>query len=310
MTRTLELFADHDGERLDAFLARRCGHELSRSSGHRLIAEGLVTVNGAPSKPSHRLRHGDDIVVLLPPPEVMALEAEVIPLRIVYQDGDVIVVDKPPGLTVHPAAGHPRGTLVNALLTICPELANIKGTLRPGIVHRLDKDTSGLLLVSKSDFAHQGLSAQLKARQIKRTYLALVHGEVRPERGLIDAPLGRDPRDRKRIAVITGGREARTHYRVRERFPGYTLLDVDLETGRTHQIRVHLAYAGYPVAGDPVYGTRHTRADNPLNLPGQALHARRIAFTHPRTAQLLAFEAPPPPAFSEALNLLRRLNQP
>ncbi|MGD0152638.1 MAG: RluA family pseudouridine synthase [Thermacetogeniaceae bacterium] len=297
------------GQRLDQFLAGQPPF-LSRSQVQRLMEKGLVLINTCPGRSSCRLRAGDLIVMTVPPPEEVTLQPEAIPLEILYEDEDLLVVNKPAGLVVHPAVGHHRGTLVNALLDHCSDLSGIGGYLRPGIVHRLDKDTSGLLLVSKSDFAHQGLSAQLKARQIKRTYLALVHGEVRPERGLIDAPLGRDPRDRKRIAVITGGREARTHYRVRERFPGYTLLDVDLETGRTHQIRVHLAYAGYPVAGDPVYGTRHTRADNPLNLPGQALHARRIAFTHPRTAQLLAFEAPPPPAFSEALNLLRRLNQP
>lgn len=292
------------GQRLDQYLTGQPPF-LSRSQVQRLMDSGLVSVNTRPERPSYRLRERDLIELTVPPPEQVALQPEAIPLDILYEDDDLLVVNKPAGLVVHPAVGHHRGTLVNALLDHCPDLPGIGGYLRPGIVHRLDKDTSGLLLVSKSDFAHRGLAAQLKDRQIKRTYLALVHGEVRSERGLIDAPLGRDPRERKRIAVVPGGREARTRYQVRERFRGYTLLDVDLETGRTHQIRVHLAYAGYPVAGDPVYGRRRTRAGNPLNLPGQALHARRIAFVHPRTAQLLAFEAPLPPAFSEALNHLR-----
>ena len=274
---------------------------LSRSQVQRLMDKGLVLVNARPARPSYRLRAGDLIRMTVPPPEEVALTPEPIPLDIVYEDEDLLVVNKPAGLVVHPAAGHYRGTLVNALLDHCPDLTGIGGYLRPGIVHRLDKDTSGLMLVSKTDLAHQGLSAELKARQIKRKYLALVHGELRSEKGLIDAPLGRDPRDRKRIAVVAGGRTARTHYRVRERFPGYTLLDVELETGRTHQIRVHLAYAGYPVAGDPVYGPRR----NPLNLPGQALHAYRIAFTHPRTGERLAFEAPLPPAFRDVLDLVR-----
>lgn len=289
------------GQRLDRFLA---GQEpfLSRSQVQRLMDKGLVLVNARQARPSLRLRAGDLIRMTVPPPEEVALAPEAIPLDIVYEDEDLLVVNKPAGLVVHPAVGHQRGTLVNALLDHCSDLSGIGGYLRPGIVHRLDKDTSGLLLVSKSDPAHQGLSAQLKARQIKRKYLALVCGEVRSGQGLIDAPLGRDPKDRKRIAVVAGGRTARTHYRIKERFAGYTLLDVELETGRTHQIRVHLAYAGYPVAGDPVYGPRR----NPLCLPGQALHAYRIVFTHPRTDELMAFEAPLPPAFREALDLLRR----
>ncbi len=297
---SFEVGPEAAGQRLDHFLA---GQEpfLSRNQVQRLMDNGLVLVNARPARPSYRLRAGDLIRMTVPPPEEMALTPEPIPLDIVYEDEDLLVVNKPAGLVVHPAAGHHRGTLVNALLDHCPDLTGIGGYLRPGIVHRLDKDTSGLMLVSKTDLAHQGLSAELKARQIKRKYLALVHGEVRSEKGLIDAPLGRDPRERKRIAVVAGGRTARTHYRVRERFPGYTLLEVELETGRTHQIRVHLAYAGYPVAGDPVYGPRR----NPLNLPGQALHAYRIAFTHPRTGERMTFEAPLPPAFSAALDLLR-----
>jgi 23S rRNA pseudouridine1911/1915/1917 synthase len=289
------------GQRLDHFLA---GQEpfLSRSQVQRLMDKGLVLVNARQARPSLRLRAGDLIRMTVPPPEQVTLVPEAIPLDIVYEDQDLLVVNKPAGLVVHPAVGHHRGTLVNALLDHCPDLSGIGGYLRPGIVHRLDKDTSGLLLVSKSDLAHQGLSAGLKAHQIKRKYLALVCGELRSGQGLIDAPLGRDPKDRKRIAVVAGGRTAVTHYGIKERFSGYTLLDVELETGRTHQIRVHLAYAGYPVAGDPVYGPRR----NPLGLPGQALHAYRIVFTHPRTGEPLAFEAPLPPVFEDALALLRR----
>jgi len=303
MTRTLELFADHDGERLDAFLARRCGHELSRSSAHRLIAEGQVTVNGAPSKPSHRLGRGDDVVVLLPPPEVMALEAEAIPLRVVYQDEDVIVVDKPPGLTVHPAAGHPRGTLVNALLTICPELANIKGTLRPGIVHRLDKDTSGLLVVAKNEAAQASLAGQLKEREVHKVYLALVRGRVEPPQGVIDAPIGRHPRRRQRMAVVEGGRAAQTRYRVREFLHddagvAYSLVEAEPLTGRTHQIRVHFASIGHSVVGDRLYGKA-----SPL-VGRQFLHAWRLGFRLPASGRYQEFESPLPGDLAGALEAL------
>jgi 23S rRNA pseudouridine1911/1915/1917 synthase len=302
MTRTLELFADHDGERLDAFLARRCGHELSRSSAHRLIAEGLVTVNGAPSKPSHRLARGDDVVVILPPPEVMTLEAEAIPLRIVYQDEDVIVVDKPPGLTVHPAAGHPRGTLVNALLTICPELANIKGTLRPGIVHRLDKDTSGLLVVAKNEAAHASLAGQLKNREVHKVYLALVRGRVEPPQGVIDAPIGRHPRRRQRMAVVEGGRAAQTRYRVRKLLDdagvAYSLVEAEPLTGRTHQIRVHFASIGHPVVGDRLYGKASALVGR------QFLHAWRLGFRLPASGRYQEFESPLPGDLEGALEAL------
>jgi 23S rRNA pseudouridine1911/1915/1917 synthase len=303
MTRAVELFADRDGERLDAFLARRCGHELSRSSAHRLIAGGLVTVNGAPSKPSHRLARGDDVVVLLPPPEVMALEAEAIPLRIVYQDEDVIVVDKPPGLTVHPAAGHPRGTLVNALLTVCPELANIKGTLRPGIVHRLDKDTSGLLVVAKNEAAQASLAGQLKEREVYKVYLALVRGRVEPPQGVIDAPIARHPRRRQRMAVVEGGRAAQTRYRVREFLhdddgAAYSLVEVEPLTGRTHQIRVHFASIGHPVVGDRLYGKA-----SPL-VGRQFLHAWRLGFRLPASGRYQEFESPLPGDLAGALRAL------
>jgi 23S rRNA pseudouridine1911/1915/1917 synthase len=302
MTRTLELFADQDGERLDAFLARRWEQELSRSHAHKLIADGLVTVNGAPSKPSHRLRHGDDVVVVLPPPEVPALEAEAIPLRVVYQDEDVIVVDKPAGLTVHPAAGHPHGTLVNALLALFPELANIKGTLRPGIVHRLDKDTSGLLVVAKNEAAQASLARQIKDRDVHRVYLALVRGHVEPPQAVIDAPIGRHPRRRKRMAVVEGGRAAQTRYRVRETLweddVAYSLVEVEPLTGRTHQIRVHFASIGHPVVGDRLYGKA-----SPL-MGRQFLHAWRLGFRLPASGRYEEFESPLPGDLAAALLVL------
>jgi len=305
MTQALELFADREGERLDAFLARRCGESppagragLSRSQAHKLIADGLVTVNGAASKPAHRLARGDDVFVLLPPPEVMALEAEAIPLRVVYQDEDVIVVDKPAGLTVHPAAGHPHGTLVNALLALYPDLANIKGTLRPGIVHRLDKDTSGLLVVAKNERAQANLARQMKNREVHKVYLALVQGRVEPPEGIIDAPIGRHPRHRQRMAVLEGGRSALTRYRVREQVGDYSLVEVEPLTGRTHQIRVHFASIRHPVVGDAIYGKR-----SPL-VGRQFLHAWRLGFRLPASGRYQEFESPLPGDLAEALRAL------
>ncbi|MGQ9572758.1 MAG: RluA family pseudouridine synthase [Dehalococcoidia bacterium] len=299
MTSALKLSADRNGERLDAFLARRRPQELSRSYARKLIADGLVAVNGAPSKPSHRLRRGDSVVVLLPPPEVTALKAEAIPLRIVYQDEDVIVVDKPAGLTVHPAAGHPRGTLVNALLTVCPELANIKGTLRPGIVHRLDKDTSGLLVVAKNEAAQASLARQIKQREVHKLYLALVRGRVEPPEGVIDAPIGRHPRRRQRMAVVEGGRAAQTRYRLREFLDDYSLVEVEPLTGRTHQIRVHFASIGHPLVGDRVYGKA-----SPL-VGRQFLHAWRLGFRLPASGRYQEFKSPLPEDLAGALRALR-----
>lgn len=302
---SFEVEQNYQGKRLDQYLAA-VADNVSRSQVQRLIEQGMVLVNDRTQRSSYKVRAGDRIQMTVPPPEEITLEPEEIPLDILYEDQDLLVINKPAGLVVHPAAGHYRGTLVNALLNHCPDLPGIGGHLRPGIVHRLDKDTSGLILVSKSDLAHQGLSRQLKEHLVRRRYLALVHGQVREEEGLVDAPLGRDPVDRKKMAVLPGndprGRVARTHYRVRERFTGYTLLDVSLETGRTHQIRVHLSYAGYPVAGDPVYGPRR----NPLHLPGQALHAYRITFTHPRSGEIMDFQAPLPEVFAAALERLRK----
>jgi 23S rRNA pseudouridine1911/1915/1917 synthase len=230
--------------------------------------------------------------------------AEAIPLSVVYEDDDLLVVDKPAGLVVHPAPGHATGTLVNALLHHTEELPGIAGVARPGLVHRLDKDTSGLLIVAKGDLAQSSLMAQLKARRVKKTYMALVQGSVAAEVGRIEAPIGRDPSERKRMAVVAGGREATTGYRVKERFAGWTLLEVDLVTGRTHQIRVHLTEIGHPIAGDPTYGNGTSRR-GPEGTTRLFLHAWRIAFTHPRDGRLMRLEAPLPPDLQAPLDALR-----
>ena len=286
MSDVLDLSADRDGERLDVFVARRAP-QLTRSRVRRLIDLGLVTVDGRQAaKAGETLDVGRRVQVTLPPPEPTTLEAEAIPLRIVYEDSDLLVVDKPPGLAVHPSPGHARHTLVNAVLAHCPDLSGIGGEGRPGIVHRLDKDTSGLIIVAKNDAAHLSLARQLKERQVEKTYLALVEGRVRPPEGVIDAPIARHRVHRKKMAVVERGREARTRYRVLREAGGCSLLEVRPETGRTHQIRVHLAHIGHPIAGDPVYGRPHPP------LARQFLHAQRLAFRHPRTGERLALEAP------------------
>ncbi len=294
----LQLTADRAGERLDVFLARRVDG-LSRSHARRLIDEGLVTVDGRRERPSLHLASGARIVATLPAAEEATPAAESIPLTIIYQDGDIIVVDKPAGLTVHPAPGHPSGTLVNALLAIAPELAEARETVRPGIVHRLDKDTSGLLVVARSDRARASLIHQLKQREIHKTYLALVQGVPEPAQGTIEAPVGRHPRNRKRMVVVAGGRDAETRYQVREVLASFALLEVEPVTGRTHQIRVHLAAMGHPVVGDGVYGKR-----SPL-VGRQFLHAWRLAFELPSSGRLVEFESPLPADLRRALESLR-----
>ncbi len=299
--RTLELIADRSGERLDSFVARRCP-EISRSQARRLIDSGLVLMDGQAARPASRVASGDRITVMVPPPEEPEhLEPEPIPLTILYQDNDIIVIDKPPGLTVHPAPGHPRGTLVNALLAACPDLRGVGGALRPGIVHRLDKDTSGLMVIAKNDRAHRALSRQLKERTVHKTYLALVHGVPEPRQGTIEAPIGRHPRNRKKMAVVAGGREAVTRYRVLEPLAGgrYALVEAEPVTGRTHQIRVHMAAIGHPILGDCTYGKRSEL------IPRQALHAWRLAFAMPLSGRLVEFESPPPPDLRLALAKLR-----
>jgi len=298
--RTLELTADRGGERLDTFIARRCP-ELSRSQARRLIDEGLVSVNGRQAKPSEGVTAGLSVNVTIPRPETIELAPEAIPLTIIYQDGDIIVLDKPAGLTVHPAPGHPSGTLVNALLAACPDLQGIAGTLRPGIVHRLDKDTSGLMVVAKNYRAQRALQHQLKESEVRKTYLALVKGVPSPREGTIEAPIGRHPKNRKKMAVVADGRESTTRYRVREEIAGgkYSLLEVEPVTGRTHQIRVHLAAIGHPVVGDATYGRSSE------SIGRQFLHAHKLAFAMPLGGRTVEFVSPLPADLREALSRLQ-----
>ncbi len=284
-----DLTADRAGERLDVFVARRLP-ELTRSRVRRLIDEGLVTVDGRrPTKAGVKLEPDQRVQVTLLAPQPTELKPEPIPLRIVYEDDDLLVVNKPAGLPVHPSVGHAQHTLVNAVLAHCPGLSGLGGEGRPGIVHRLDKDTSGLIIVAKNDAAHVSLARQLKERRVEKTYLALVEGRLRPVEGVIEAPVGRHPRDRKRMAVVERGREARTRYRVLREVDGRSLVEVRPETGRTHQIRVHFAAIGHPLVGDPLYGRGGAR---PRSLTRQFLHAHRLAFAHPRTGERLELEAP------------------
>jgi 23S rRNA pseudouridine1911/1915/1917 synthase len=318
MEETVTLEAESSGERLDVFVARRCPG-LSRSLVQRLIREGRVAVGDRPTRAGHRLERGDRVLVRMPPEEPEQLRPEPIPLTIVYEDSDLLVVDKPAGLTVHAAAGLPasakggpasdegqacvrRGTLVAALLAYRPELAGVGGPERPGIVHRLDRDTSGLLVVAKNEAARAALARQWKERQVEKGYLALVHGRLEPPQGVIDAPIGRDPRHRQRMAVVEGGRAARTAYRVRRYLPEtprgrdvYSLVEVTPSTGRTHQIRVHFAALGHPLVGDRVYGRPSAV------LRRQFLHAHRLAFRHPLDGRPLEFESPLPEDLRQAL---------
>ncbi|KRK36594.1 RluA family pseudouridine synthase [Levilactobacillus parabrevis] len=284
--------------RLDKLVAETVT-TISRSQAKGAIEAGQITVDGQPAKPKDKPAVGATIHIELPAPQPLDVTPENIPLDIVYEDDDVIVVNKPQGMVVHPAPGHPNHTLVNALLYHSP-LSSINGTLRPGIVHRIDKDTSGLLMVAKNDHAHQSLSAQLQAKTNLREYVAIVHGNFKEEEGVIRAPLGRAPKDRKKQAVVADGRPAVTHFRVLERYGNYTLVSCRLETGRTHQIRVHMAYINHPVAGDPLYGPKKT-----LKGEGQFLHARELGFVHPTTGEQLDFTAPVPPHFMAVVNKLR-----
>ena len=272
--------------------------EITRSQLKNLINDGHVTVNGQAVKPKYKVQAGDKISLVKPEPQSLELTPENIPLDIVYEDDDVIVVNKPQGMVVHPAPGHPDHTLVNALLYHSP-LSTINGTFRPGIVHRIDKDTSGLLMVAKNDLAHQSLAEQLRNKTNKREYLALVYGQIKEDEGTIYAPLGRNPQDRKKQAVVKGGRHAVTHFKVIKRYDNFTLVKCILETGRTHQIRVHMKYIGHPLVGDPLYGPRKVIGKN-----GQFLHAALLGFKHPRTGKEMVFEAPLPENFQKMLDKL------
>lgn len=274
----------------------------SRSQIQGWIEEGSVKLNDEIVKANQKCQSGEMISWEIPETKPLVLEPENIPLDIVYEDEDLLVINKAKGMVVHPSAGHYTGTLVHALLYHCTDLSGINGVERPGIVHRIDMDTSGLLVVAKNDFAHQHLSKQLQEKQLKRIYEAIVHGEIGHETGLIDAPIGRDPKDRQKMGVVDSGKPAVTHFRVLERFPKYTYVECQLETGRTHQIRVHMQYIGFPLVGDPKYGQRKS-----LDVHGQALHAKQIAFIHPRKEEWMEFEAEPPAVFTEALDQIRKM---
>lgn len=288
-------------ERLDKSLSDAVP-DLSRSYIQKCIKEGLALVNGQPCKANYRLRVDDEVSFQIPEAVEPAIEAENIPLSVLYEDEDVLVVDKPKGMVVHPAPGHYSGTLVNSVLYHCKgQLSGINGVLRPGIVHRIDRDTTGSLIICKNDFAHQAIAAQLKAHSLNRNYRAIVWGVVSGEEGTIDAPIGRDERDRKRMAINEkNGKDAVTHYRVLERFREYTYIECRLETGRTHQIRVHMTSIGHPLLGDEVYGSRKS----PFHLEGQTLHAYTLGFVHPRTQVYTEVKAPLPAYFTHLLEIL------
>lgn len=304
MTRELTAATEHAGVRLDAFLS--ADGALTRSQAARLIAEGRVRVNGKPAAKSARLSGGETVTVDVPQLRETALPPQDIPLDVVYEDDDVIVVNKPTGLVVHPAPGHPDGTLVNALLYHCGDsLSGIGGEKRPGIVHRIDRDTSGLIIAAKNDAAHLALSAQLKDHSLSRTYECLVTGNMKQDSGTVDAPIGRSSADRKKMAVVPTGRRAVTHWEVVARYPGVTHLRCRLETGRTHQIRVHMAHIGHPILGDTVYG-----AKKPVpGLTGQCLHATGLRFVHPRTGEPVELHCPLPPEFTAMLQKLQNKSQ-
>lgn len=291
---------EYKGFRLDVYLADVIPAQ-SRSYYQNLISRGHVTVNGAKVKQNYRLDSGDRVDVFIPPPRETEIEAEDLKIDIVYEDNDIVVVNKAQGMVVHPAPGNYSGTLVNGLLYHVTELSGINGEIRPGIVHRIDKDTSGLLVVAKNDAAHRNLAAQIKNRTACRAYLALVENNIKADSGTVDAPIGRHPADRKRMTVISNGREAVTNFTVLERFGQYTFIEARLKTGRTHQIRVHMAHMGHPVLGDPVYGSKKQK----FSLAGQALHAYKLGINHPASGEYMEFTAPLPEYFEKLLKNLR-----
>jgi len=294
---------EHRGVRIDKFVPEQLDDaSISRTQVQQWIKDGHVTVNGKVSKSNYKLSIGDEVVIHIPSAEELEIAAENIPLDVIYEDSDVIVVNKPRGMVVHPAPGHSSGTLVNALMYHCNDLSGINGVMRPGIVHRIDRDTTGLIMVAKNDLAHLSLAEQLKEHSVTRRYTALVHGNLPHDEGTIDAPIGRDTADRKLFTVTDhNAKRAVTHFKVVERIGNdFTLVELQLETGRTHQIRVHMKYIGYPLAGDPVYGRNKTVA-----LNGQALHAGVLGFDHPRTGERLQFEVPIPEDMNDILISLR-----
>ena len=295
----MEVIVKEAGVRLDKAVADLT--ELSRSQAIEAIKAGTILVNNQRQKARYAVKLGDVISYELPKEEVLDYQPEDIPIEIVYEDSDVAVVNKPQGMVVHPSAGHTSGTLVNALLYHVKDLSTINGVVRPGIVHRIDKDTSGLLMIAKNDKAHQALAQELKEKKSLRQYVAIVHGNLPNDRGVIEAPIGRSDKDRKKQAVTAKGKPALTRFQVLEHFGDFTLVELTLETGRTHQIRVHMAYIGHPIAGDPVYGPRKTLAGH-----GQFLHAKTLGFTHPTTGELMTFSVDVPAIFQETLEKLRK----
>ncbi|MCH5138385.1 RluA family pseudouridine synthase [Clostridiaceae bacterium UIB06] len=291
---------DSKNLRLDVFLSRYF-EDKSRSYLQNLIEEGNVKVNEKLKKSNYKLKAGEKVDILIPEPVGLDVEPEDIPLDIVYEDNDVIVVNKPQGMVVHPASGVYNGTLVNALLSHCKDLSGINGVARPGIVHRIDKDTSGVLVIAKNDNSHNKLAEQFKDHSMTRSYIALVEGILKKDEGTIDAPLGRHPVERIKIAVVKDGRRAVTHYKVLERFNNNTLVECVLETGRTHQIRVHMCHIAHPLVGDPVYGHKKQR----FNLKGQLLHAKKLGFIHPSTGEYMEFQSDLPDYFSKVIGILR-----
>jgi 23S rRNA pseudouridine1911/1915/1917 synthase len=302
----LNLQVEEKGERIDRYLSQHLP-DLSRSRIQQLIEQGNVQVNGKVcTSKKITVQAGDRISLTIPEAKPLDLQPEAIPLEVLYEDDALIIINKPAGLVVHPAPGHEEGTLVNALLAHCPNLAGIGGVQRPGIVHRLDKDTTGAIAIAKTDQAHQNLQAQLKAKTARREYLGVVYGAPSAASGTVDQPIGRHPIDRKKMAVVPvekGGRLAVTHWHIRERLGNYTLMHFQLETGRTHQIRVHSAYMGHPIVGDPVYSTGRSVG---VNLPGQALHAWRLTLQHPVTQESIEVTAPVPKSLTTLLEVLRR----
>lgn len=296
MERLEEFFSGESGTRLDVFVADAA--DISRSRAAKLINDGNIEVNSVIASKNTKLKIGDKIIITIPEPESYSAEPENIPLDIVFEDSDLLVVNKPKGMVVHPAAGNYSGTLVNALMYHCGDsLSGINGVMRPGIVHRIDKNTSGLLIVAKNDFAHGILAEQIKEHSFTREYEAIVYGKFKEESGTVDAPIARHPKERKQMAIVEGGRNAVTHYSVMAEMNGFTHLKLRLETGRTHQIRVHMAYIGHPVAGDEVYGPKKVIT----TLSGQCLHAKKIGFIHPRSGEYVEFDSTLPDYFKDFL---------
>ena len=296
----MKYIVEESGKRLDAYITS-IDSEITRTAAQRLIEQGNILVNGEKKKTAYKVSNGDIITIEKEEPKEIELKAQNIPIDIIYEDDDIIVVNKPKGMVVHPANGNPDGTLVNAIMAICKDsLSGIGGEIRPGIVHRLDKDTSGLLIVAKNDRAHVNMSEQIKNHEVKKTYIALVRGVVKENEATIDMPIGRSTSDRKKMAVMKAGKNAVTHIKVLKRYNKYTLLQVNIETGRTHQIRVHLSYIGYPIIGDCTY----SNGKNEFGVVGQCLHAKCLEFKHPITGAEMKLEAPLPKYFEEIIQKL------